>query len=103
MPVASDGVALGRVSAGQEDIGVWVRRTVSAKAWSHCHLACHWLPYGLPAGGRAVRHRSNSETDGRLEEEHQRGQHCDVDGVQSQVHSVLMSSSIARLATLCIR
>src|SRR5260370_41510206 len=43
MPDSSDDVPLGRIPAGQEDTGVWVRRTPSAVAWGHCHLASHWL------------------------------------------------------------
>ncbi len=43
LAVSSDGIALGRITAGQTDIGVWVRRAVSAVAWGRCHLICHWL------------------------------------------------------------
>ena len=32
MPLSSDDVALGRITAGPEDIGVWVRRAVPAAA-----------------------------------------------------------------------
>jgi hypothetical protein len=42
MPVSSDGVALGRITAGQRDSGVWARRALSAVAWRRCHLVCHW-------------------------------------------------------------
>jgi hypothetical protein len=43
MPVSSDGIALGPITAGQSDISVWLRRAVSGVAWSRCHLVCHWL------------------------------------------------------------
>src|SRR5271169_1760136 len=43
MPVSSDAVASSLITAVQRDLGVWVRRTVSAIAWSRCHLLCHWL------------------------------------------------------------
>ena len=43
MPVSSDGIGLSLITAGHRDLGVWVRRAVSAVAWSRCHLLCHWL------------------------------------------------------------
>jgi hypothetical protein len=43
MPVSSEGIVLGRITAGRSDIGVWVRRAASAVAWMRCHLLCHWL------------------------------------------------------------
>ncbi len=42
MPVSSDDVPSGRITAGQKDIGVWVRRAPSGVAWGRCHLVCHW-------------------------------------------------------------
>ena len=38
MPVPSNAIELGRITAGQVDIGVWVPRAVSAVAWGRCHL-----------------------------------------------------------------
>ena len=52
MPVSSDDVVLGRIAAGQRDIGVWLRRAPSAAARGRCHLLCHWAP-GAP--NRVVR------------------------------------------------
>ena len=51
MPVPSDDVALGLITAVQRDTAVWVRRAVSAAAWSRCHLVRHWLhlPDYLPS------------------------------------------------------
>ena len=43
LTVSSDGIALGRITAGQRNLGVWVRRAVSVVAWRRCHLDCHWL------------------------------------------------------------
>jgi len=43
MAILSDGILLSRITAGQNDIGVWVRRAASAVAWMRCHLLCHWL------------------------------------------------------------
>src|SRR6516225_6436966 len=43
MPISSDAIALGRITAGQMDTNVWVGRVVSADAWRRCHLACHWF------------------------------------------------------------
>jgi len=54
MAVASDGVALGRLAAGQIGIVVWVRRAASAVAWQRCHLVCHWLQDYLPSGCRVL-------------------------------------------------
>jgi hypothetical protein len=48
MPVPSDGIASNLITAGQGNIGVWVRRAVSVAAWSRCHLVCHWLRDLLP-------------------------------------------------------
>ena len=42
MPVPSDTVASSLITAVQRDLGVWVRRAVSAVAWRRCHLLCHW-------------------------------------------------------------
>jgi hypothetical protein len=42
MPVPSDGIAVGRITAGRNSCGVWVRRAPSATAWRRCHLVCHW-------------------------------------------------------------
>ena len=44
MPVPSDAIGLGRITADQRDVSVWVRRALSAVAWGRCHLVCHWLP-----------------------------------------------------------
>jgi len=43
MPVPSDGVALGRITAGRKDWRVWVRRAPSAIAWGRCDLLRHLL------------------------------------------------------------
>ena len=43
MSASSDAVASSLITAVQRDIGVWVRRAVSAVAWRRCHLVCHWL------------------------------------------------------------
>jgi hypothetical protein len=40
---SSGGIVLDRITGGQRNICVWVRRAVSAVAWSRCHLVCHWL------------------------------------------------------------
>src|SRR6266568_3299747 len=63
MPVSSDGVALGRLTAGQIDIGVWVRRAASAFAWRRCHLLCHWARVP-PRGARPSLRRSVSWSEG---------------------------------------
>jgi hypothetical protein len=55
MPVSSDVIGLGRITAGRSDISVWVRRAVSAVAWSRSHLICHWLQASsLPNTGSLV-------------------------------------------------
>ena len=70
MPVSSDGVAIGLITAVQTDTGVWVRRAVSAVARSRCHLVCHWLRDLLPSKYRLVGHteprsrRDHSATTG---------------------------------------
>jgi hypothetical protein len=43
MPVSSEGVLWSRITAGQKDLGVRVRRARSAVVWRRCRLACHWL------------------------------------------------------------
>jgi len=43
MPVPSDGVAWGRITAGRKDWRIWVRRAPSAIAWGRRHLLRHWL------------------------------------------------------------
>src|ERR1700755_2408818 len=43
MPVSSKVIALGLIAAVQRDTCVWVRRAMSAVAWSRCHFVCHWL------------------------------------------------------------
>ncbi len=43
MPDSSDGIGLGRVTAGRRDGGVWLRRAASGRAWGCCHLISHWL------------------------------------------------------------
>ena len=57
MTILSDDVALSRVTAGQRNRGVRVRRALSAVAWRRCHLVCHcsrpWLR--RPRLGRARR------------------------------------------------
>src|ERR1700688_866064 len=70
MPVSSDGVAIGLITAVQTDTGIWVRRAVSAVARSRCHLVCHWLRDLLPSKYRLVGHaeprsrRDHSATTG---------------------------------------
>jgi hypothetical protein len=46
MPVLSDVIGLGRITAAQKDIGVWVRRAASVIAWIRCHWLGNsaWLP-----------------------------------------------------------
>ena len=46
---SSYAVASSLIAAVQRDIGVWLRRAVSAVAWSRCHLVCHWLRNLLPS------------------------------------------------------
>jgi len=48
MPVPSDAIGSGRITAGLKDCSIRVRRAVSAVAWGRCHLVCHWLRYLLP-------------------------------------------------------
>ena len=43
MPVSSDNVASGSITAGQRDTGVRVRRARSAVALGRRHLVCHCL------------------------------------------------------------
>jgi hypothetical protein len=47
MPVLSDDILWSRITAGQVDIGVWVRRTASGAIRRRCHLVCHWLQHLL--------------------------------------------------------
>jgi hypothetical protein len=42
MPVSSNAVGLGRITAGRRSCGVCLHRAASAVAWRRCHLICHW-------------------------------------------------------------
>ena len=43
MPISSDAIGLGRITAGQTSTSVRVGRIVSANAWRRRHLVCHCL------------------------------------------------------------
>jgi hypothetical protein len=42
MPITSDDIGLGRITAGRSDCVVWACRAPSGVAWGRCHLLRHW-------------------------------------------------------------